>query len=67
MINVHIKNLCEECRFFLSVVGCFLATLVWSRSVVRRGRPVLYLVDSALIFCAFTLVLRIVRVAGFVR
>lgn len=50
MIKVHIKNLCEECRFFLSVVGCFLTTLAWSRSVVRRGRPILYLVDSALIF-----------------
>lgn len=65
MLNGYGKNVYEECRFVLSVAVCFLTTLVWSRRVVRRSRPVLYLVDSSLIICAFTLVIRILSAAGF--
>lgn len=50
----------EKWKLAVLVLGHFFATLVWSRRIVRRARPVFYVADGLLACCAFITALWIV-------
>ena len=50
----------EQCKFAFSTIGCLLTTLAWSRKIVRKSRPILYLADGLMVSCAFVTALWVV-------
>lgn len=56
----RIQALLEKWKLAVVVMGHLFTTLVWSRRIVRRTRPVFYVADGLIACCAFATALWIV-------